>query len=229
MLGVSLPLVCNRILVVCFLTPAPLLLTGVRHHPPGRTDKLSCRCFGAPACRVFPDHLITCWPFGCSVGHYHPAGFDALRLAKIVAAPPTRSPGNQKATLVVTHVRMERERSSETMQPGSKVAKLECSESSSGGSSPTNSPPAGERCHLAPGLLQEARCSAPSSKPGLRSCGVCSKPVGCSHSSIYMAFDRPFCSTSCREQAVLEHFARSLPTFDLPPSSNQHFSAALAG
>lgn len=139
------------------------------------------------------------------------------------------SPGNQKATLVVTHVRMERERSSETMQPGSKVAKLECSESSSGGSSPTNSPPAGERCHLAPGLLQEARCSAPSSKPGLRSCGVCSKPVGCSHSSIYMAFDRPFCSTSCREQAVLEHFARSLPTFDLPPSSNQHFSAALAG
>ena len=37
----------------------PLLLTGVRHHPPGRTDKNLCRCFGAPACRVFPDHLIT--------------------------------------------------------------------------------------------------------------------------------------------------------------------------
>ena len=37
----------------------PLLLTGVRHHPPGRTDKTLCRCFGAPACRVFPDHLIT--------------------------------------------------------------------------------------------------------------------------------------------------------------------------
>ena len=33
-------------------------LTGVRHHPPGRTDKNLCRCFGAPACRVFPDHLI---------------------------------------------------------------------------------------------------------------------------------------------------------------------------
>ena len=32
----------------------PLLLTGVRHHPPGRTDKNLCRCFGAPACRVFP-------------------------------------------------------------------------------------------------------------------------------------------------------------------------------
>ena len=24
----------------------------------GRTDKNLCRCFGAPACRVFPDHLI---------------------------------------------------------------------------------------------------------------------------------------------------------------------------
>ena len=39
----------------------PLLLTGVRLHPPGWTDKNLCRCFGAPACRVFPDHLITCW------------------------------------------------------------------------------------------------------------------------------------------------------------------------
>ena len=37
----------------------PLLLTGVRHHPPGRTDKNLCRCFGAPARRVFPDHLST--------------------------------------------------------------------------------------------------------------------------------------------------------------------------
>ena len=43
----------------------PLLLTGVRLHPPGRTDKHLCRCFGAPATharrphgRVFPDHLI---------------------------------------------------------------------------------------------------------------------------------------------------------------------------
>ena len=35
----------------------PLLLTGVRLHPPGRTDKHLCRCFGAPARRVFPDHL----------------------------------------------------------------------------------------------------------------------------------------------------------------------------
>jgi hypothetical protein len=35
----------------------PLLLTGVRLHPPGRTDKNLCRCFGAPARRVFPDHL----------------------------------------------------------------------------------------------------------------------------------------------------------------------------
>ena len=41
----------------------PLLLTGVRLHPPGRTDKNLCRCFGAPAThvrrphgRVFPDH-----------------------------------------------------------------------------------------------------------------------------------------------------------------------------
>ena len=39
--------------------PVPLLLTGVRHHPPGRTDKNLCRCFGAPARRGFPDHLIT--------------------------------------------------------------------------------------------------------------------------------------------------------------------------
>ena len=39
----------------------PLLWTGVRlDHPPGRTDKNLCRCFGAPARRVFPDHLITC-------------------------------------------------------------------------------------------------------------------------------------------------------------------------
>ena len=30
----------------------PLLLTGVRLHPPGRTDKNLCRCFGAPARRV---------------------------------------------------------------------------------------------------------------------------------------------------------------------------------
>ena len=36
----------------------PLLLTGVRLHPPGRTDKNLCRCFGAPVRRVFPDHLI---------------------------------------------------------------------------------------------------------------------------------------------------------------------------
>jgi hypothetical protein len=30
-------------------------LTGVRLHPPGRTDKNLCRCFGAPARRVSPD------------------------------------------------------------------------------------------------------------------------------------------------------------------------------
>ena len=30
-----------------------------RHHPPGRTDKNLCRCFGASAAGVFPDHLIT--------------------------------------------------------------------------------------------------------------------------------------------------------------------------
>ena len=41
------------------ITPVPLLLTGVRHYPPGRTDKNLCRCFGAPVRRVFPDHLIT--------------------------------------------------------------------------------------------------------------------------------------------------------------------------
>ena len=39
----------------------PLLLTGVSTPSPGtqgRTDKNLCRCFGAPARRVFPDHLI---------------------------------------------------------------------------------------------------------------------------------------------------------------------------
>ena len=132
-----------------------------------------------------------------------------------------------------SHVRMERQRSSETMQPGSKVARVEYSESSSGRSSPGSSSPGsssgGERCHLAPGLEQEARCPAPSSTPRLRSCGVCSQQVGCSQSSIYMAFDQPFCSVDCRERAVLKHFARSLTAFDLPPSSSQRLSAALAG
>lgn len=199
--------------------PSP---AGPAVRPGGRADRPPA---SAPA--GWPGQLAICEAF-CGTHRRH--AFDALRLAKIVAArggssgTPTQPPLGRP-----THVRMERERSSETMQPGSKVAKVECSESSSGGSSPSNSPPAGERCHLAPGLLQEARCPAPSSKLGLRSCGACSKPVGCSQSSIYMAFDRPFCSTSCREKAVLEHFTRSLPAFDLPPSSNQHFSAVLAG
>ena len=30
------------------LSLVPLLLTGVRHHPPGRTDKNLCRCFPVP-------------------------------------------------------------------------------------------------------------------------------------------------------------------------------------
>ena len=34
----------------------PLLLTGVRHHPPGRTDKILCRCFGAPATHARRPH-----------------------------------------------------------------------------------------------------------------------------------------------------------------------------
>ena len=38
----------------------PLLLTAAFDTiRPGGTDKNLCRCFGAPACRVFPDHLIT--------------------------------------------------------------------------------------------------------------------------------------------------------------------------
>ena len=36
--------------------PVPLLLTGVRHHPPGRTDKNLCRCFGAPATHARRPH-----------------------------------------------------------------------------------------------------------------------------------------------------------------------------
>ena len=141
----------------------------------------------------------------------------------------------QQASIVwsSTHVRMERQRSSEAMQPGSKVAKVVYSESSSGRSSPGSSSPGsssgGERCHLE----QEARCPAPSSKPRLRCCGVCSQRVGCSQSSIYMAFDQPFCSIDCREKAVLRAlsapFTRSLTAFDLPPSSSQRLSAALAG
>ena len=35
--------------------PVPLLLTDVRLHPPGRTDKILCRCFGAPATRTHDD------------------------------------------------------------------------------------------------------------------------------------------------------------------------------
>jgi len=36
----------------------PLLWTGVRLNPPGWTDKNLCRCFGAPARRIFPHHPI---------------------------------------------------------------------------------------------------------------------------------------------------------------------------
>ena len=62
---------------------------------------------------------------------------------------------------------------------------------------------------------------AASSK--LRSCGMCSQRVGCSRSSIFMAFDQPFCSSGCRKTAVLKHFNRALSAgqasvFDLPPS-----------
>ena len=63
----------------------PLLLTGVRLHPPGRTDKNLCRCFGAPARRVFPDHLITCMracPYLSGRYLLKVAGFGALRLTK---------------------------------------------------------------------------------------------------------------------------------------------------
>ena len=46
----------------CFGSP-PLLWAGVQTPSlgltSGRTDKNLCRCFGAPACRVSPDHLIT--------------------------------------------------------------------------------------------------------------------------------------------------------------------------
>ena len=33
-------------------------------HPPERTDKNLCRCFGAPACRVFPGHLSYSYIWG---------------------------------------------------------------------------------------------------------------------------------------------------------------------
>jgi hypothetical protein len=52
----------GRRLECAICPPAPLLWT--RRSTPslgrlttsGRTDKNLCRCFGAPACRVFPDH-----------------------------------------------------------------------------------------------------------------------------------------------------------------------------
>ena len=63
----------------------PLLLTGVRLHPPGRTDKHLCRCFGAPATharrphgRVFPDHLIT--PGRPICVSYPPAAMESCSL-----------------------------------------------------------------------------------------------------------------------------------------------------
>ena len=41
----------------CTYTVCTYLLTYPGNQ--GRTDKNLCRCFGAPARRVFPDHLIT--------------------------------------------------------------------------------------------------------------------------------------------------------------------------
>ena len=54
----SLPYLLTYLGRRCVSVNGTLLLTGVRHHPPGRTDETLCRCFGAPACRVFRDHLI---------------------------------------------------------------------------------------------------------------------------------------------------------------------------
>ena len=46
-----------------------LHIVGVRVFTP--TDKNLCRCFGAPACRVFPDHLII---FAAPSVFYSPLG-----------------------------------------------------------------------------------------------------------------------------------------------------------
>ena len=47
----------------------------------GRTDKNLCRCFGAPARRVFPDHLITSRPHCVCVCR-------SARAAIVFVAPP---------------------------------------------------------------------------------------------------------------------------------------------
>ena len=66
----------------------PLLLTGVRHHPPGRTDKNLCRCFGAPACRVFPDHL-TYLSLRRMIKVGQSAGLHPLRSGRCLSRPAT--------------------------------------------------------------------------------------------------------------------------------------------
>ena len=58
-----------------------------RQYPPGRTDKNLCRCFGAPARRVLPDHLIT---YYCTVyAVFSPALQDA-RSASAQSRPSRR-------------------------------------------------------------------------------------------------------------------------------------------
>ena len=80
----------------------PLLLTGVRLHPPGRTDKNLCRCFGAPATharrphgRVFPDHLI----ITATLEHalYPLVSDEAAKLARTPAAS-THAPAEPRGT-----------------------------------------------------------------------------------------------------------------------------------
>ena len=62
----------------------PLLWTGV---PTRVGDKNLCRCFGAPGCRVFPDHVIT-WHLP-SARRYEPSSYRGTNRV----FPPTRRAG----------------------------------------------------------------------------------------------------------------------------------------
>jgi hypothetical protein len=77
-------------------------------HPPGRTDKNLCRCLGAPACRIFPDHLIIRRSNKYANSKRSPLASHHHRSALLAGAPPTsaRHPGGMgepiKCTLVAS-------------------------------------------------------------------------------------------------------------------------------
>ena len=72
----------------CETALVPLLLTGVRHNPPGRTDKNLCRCFGAPA-----YYLLT------ALTYYLLTGFSVTAFNSRVTAPRIFGPPAKKLAL----------------------------------------------------------------------------------------------------------------------------------